>query len=115
VVFSSHQLELVERVCDEVTILDQGRVVASGAVAAVRRSHGVDQLKVALDGGSPGWAEGLDGVKVVGREGDEVVLELLPGGDDQAVLDAARRAGRVRSFRREAPSLTELFREVVSR
>jgi len=115
VVFSSHQLELVERVCDDVTILDQGRVVATGTVAAVRRSHGVDQLKVGLEGGPAGWAEALAGVKVVGREGDDVVLELLPGTDDQAVLDAARRVGRVRSFRREAPSLTELFREVVSR
>jgi ABC-2 type transport system ATP-binding protein len=114
VVYSSHQLELVERLSDEITIIDHGRVVASGAVGDVRRSHGADHLKVALDDGSTAWADGLAGVKVVGHDGDEVVLELLPGGDDQAVLDAARRAGRVKSFRREAPSLTELFREVVS-
>ncbi len=114
VVFSSHQLDLVERLSDEVTIIDGGRVVASGPVAAVRRSRSVDQLKVALEGGWTAWAESLPGAKVVGRDGDEVVLELLPGADDQAVLDAARQAGRVRSFRREAPSLTELFREVVS-
>ena len=114
VVFSSHQLDLVERLSDEVTIIDGGRVVASGPVAAVRRGRGVDQLKVALEGGWTAWAESLPGAKVVGRDGDEVVLELLPGADDQAVLDAARQAGRVRSFRREAPSLTELFREVVS-
>lgn len=114
VVFSSHQLDLVERLSDEVTIVDAGRVVAAGAVGAVRRSRGVDQLKVALDGGGTAWADRLPGAKVVGRDGDEVVLELLPGADDQAVLDAARRAGRVRSFRREAPSLTDLFREVVS-
>ena len=114
VVYSSHQLDLVERLSDEVTIIDGGRVVASGPVAAVRRSRGVDQLKVALEGGSTVWAQSLPGAKVVGRDGDEVVLELLPGADDQAVLDAARQAGRVRSFRREAPSLTELFREVVS-
>ena len=74
----------------------------------------MDQLKVALEGGWTAWAESLPGAKVVGRDGDEVVLELLPGADDQAVLDAACQAGRVRSFRREAPSLTELFREVVS-
>ena len=114
VVYSSHQLDLVERLSDEITIIDAGRVVASGAVAAVRRSRGVDQLKVALEGGATAWAENLPGARVVGHDGDEVVLELLDGADDQAVLDAARRAGRVRSFRREAPSLTELFREVVS-
>ncbi|HJV08296.1 MAG TPA: ATP-binding cassette domain-containing protein [Acidimicrobiales bacterium] len=114
VVYSSHQLDLVERLSDEVTIVDRGRVVASGPVAAVRRSRGADQLKVALEGGPPAWADSLPGVRVVGQIGDEVVLELLAGADDQAVLDAARQAGRVRSFRREAPTLTELFREVVS-
>ena len=114
VVYSSHQLDLVERLSDEITIIDKGRVVASGPVGVVRRSRGVDQLRVALEGGWTAWAENLAGATVVGHDGDEVVLELLPGGDDQAVLDAARSAGRVRSFRREAPSLTELFREVVS-
>ena len=115
VVFSSHQLELVERLSDEVTIIDAGRAVASGTVAAVRASRGIDLVKVALEDGRTDWAERLDQAAVVGREGDAVVLELKPGADDQAVLDAARRAGRVRSFRRESPSLTELFREVVSR
>ena len=114
VVFSSHQLDLVERLSDEVTIIDQGRVVASGPVAEVRRSRGADQLKVALVDGGTAWADGLPGVRVVARFGGEVVLEVDAAGDDDAVLDAARRAGRVRSFRREAPSLTELFREVVS-
>jgi ABC-2 type transport system ATP-binding protein len=114
VVFSSHQLELVERLSDEVTIIDQGRVVASGAVADVRRSGGSDQVKVAMDGGGTAWADDLAAAKVVARSGDEVVLEMVAGGDDQAVLDAARRAGRVRSFRREAPTLSELFREVIA-
>ena len=115
VVYSSHQLDLVERLSDEVTIIDRGRVVAAGTVDAVRRRRGVDQLRIALEGGATAWAEGLEGARVVGRDGDEVVLELLPGADDQALLDAARRAGRVTSFRRDLPSLTALFREVVSR
>ncbi len=115
VVYSSHQLDLVERLSDEVTIIDQGRVVAAGTVDAVRRRRGADQLRIALEGGATAWAEGLVGARVVGRDGDEVVLELLPGADDQALLDAARRAGRVTSFRRVLPSLTDLFREVVSR
>ena len=114
VVFSSHQLELVERLSDAVTIIDRGRVVASGPVGDVRRSRGADQIKVELQDGGTAWADDLAGATVVARLGDEVVLELVAGGDDQEVLDAARRAGRVVSFRREAPSLSELFREVVS-
>ena len=88
--------------------------MASGPVGEVRRSRGADQIKVALEGGGTAWADDLSAARVVARSGDEVVLELVAGGDDQAVLDAARRAGRVRSFSREAPSLSELFREVVS-
>lgn len=114
VVYSSHQLDLVERLSDEVTIIDHGRVVASGTVDGVRRSRGVEQLRVTLEGGATAWAERLEGAKVVGHQRDEIVLELLPGADDQDVLDAARQAGRVRSFHREVPSLTELFREVVA-
>jgi ABC-2 type transport system ATP-binding protein len=115
VVFSSHQLELVERLCDEVTIIDSGRVVAAGSISELRARRGVDRYRVALDGGWTAWAERLDGVRLVSTADGEVVVELVDGGDDQALLDAARAAGRVMTFQRERPTLTELFREVVSR
>ena len=114
ILFSSHQLELVERECDAVTIIDGGRVVAAGAVAAVRRTYGGDLLRVGLDGGWTSWAESLVDATVVGSDGDDVLLELRPGGDDQAVLAAALAAGRVRTFGRHVPTLADLFREVVA-
>ena len=117
ILFSSHQLELVERYCDGVTIIDEGRVVASGPVDEVRAAHGRNRLRVGLDGGWTSWAESLADASVVDVDGGtgEVVLELRDGGDDQRVLDAARAAGRVRSFRWAMPTLSELFREVVNR
>ncbi len=115
VVFSSHQLELIEQLCDGVTIIDDGRVVAAGSIAELRGRRGAVRLRVGLDGGWSSWAERLDDADLVEVVGGEVVLELCPGGDDQAVLEAARGAGRVRTFRREEPSLVELFREVVAR
>ena len=51
IVFSSHQLELIERICDEVTIIEAGRVVASGTVDAVRSSRARSRLRVGLEGG----------------------------------------------------------------
>jgi ABC-2 type transport system ATP-binding protein len=114
VVFSSHQLELVERLSDEVTIIDQGRVLASGAVDDVRRSRGADQIKVELEDGGTGWADGLAGARVVARVGDEVVLELLPGADDQEILRRAVKAGHVEHFGVEQPTLTEIFKEAVA-
>jgi ABC-2 type transport system ATP-binding protein len=115
VVFSSHQLDLVERLCDEVTIVDAGRVVAAGSIADLRAAEGRDRLRVGLDGGWTAWAEHLEGTRVVSVHGEDVVLELSPGTDDQVVLDAARAAGRLRTFVHEQPSLVDLFREVVPR
>ena len=114
ILFSSHQLELVERYCHEVTIIDGGRVVASGLVRDVRAAHGRDVLRVGLEGGWTSWADSLPDAEVVGLDRGEVLLHLRDGGDDQRVLDAARAAGRVQSFRWVVPSLAELFREVVT-
>jgi ABC-2 type transport system ATP-binding protein len=113
VVFSSHQLDLVERLCDEVTIVDAGRVVAAGEIHALRTGRSRPLVRVALDGGWTQWADGLEGTVAVRADGEAAVIELADGADDQAVLDAARAAGRVVSFERVVPTLTETFREVV--
>jgi len=115
VVFSSHQLELVERICDRVAIVNRGRIVAAGAVDELRAERSEPRLRVELEGAPAGWLDGVGGAEVV--EGDEraVVVALRDGANDQLVLDAARAAGRVRSFAPVRPSLAELFREVVER
>ncbi|MEA2685276.1 MAG: type transport system ATP-binding protein [Actinomycetota bacterium] len=113
IVFSSHQLELVETLCDGVTILDQGKVVADGGIKELRRRHGGRRLRVEVDGGADGWVGKLPGVSVVSSDGNAVVLDLGDGVDTQQVLDAARGAGRVEAFTPQTPTLAELFREVV--
>jgi ABC-2 type transport system ATP-binding protein len=113
VVFSSHQLELVERLCEAVAIINRGRLVATGKVADLRAAGSQRQYQVAVAGASSDWASGLPGTTVVGRSNGRVVLQLSDGADDQAVLDAARAAGRVTHFSAVEPSLTELFRQAV--
>jgi ABC-2 type transport system ATP-binding protein len=61
-----------------------------------------------------GWATGLPGVRVLSSDNGKTELELADGADDQAVLRAALAAGPVRGFGDRRPSLTELFRDVVS-
>jgi ABC-2 type transport system ATP-binding protein len=116
VVFSSHQLELVERLCDAVAIIDAGRLVASGRVADLRQRGRRPTLRVEVDA-PPGvdWTTGVQGIEVVRRDGDGELVELAEGTDDQAVLAAARAAGRVRHFGAARPTLSELYREVVQR
>jgi ABC-2 type transport system ATP-binding protein len=114
VVFSSHQLELVERLCDSVGIVNAGRMVASGTVRELRAREGRRQLRVVVAGAAPAWARALPGVRVVSERRDEVVLELDGAADDQQVLATAARSGRVEHFSWREPTLTELFREAVA-
>ena len=62
VVFSSHQLELVERLCDAVSIVNHGRLVASGQVAELRARHGDRRLEVEVEGAPDGWWRDVPGV-----------------------------------------------------
>jgi ABC-2 type transport system ATP-binding protein len=114
VVFSSHQLDLVERLCDSVGIINAGRMVASGTVRELRAQGARRQLRVVVAGAPAGWAGGLPGVRVISERRGEVVLELAPDADDQQVLAAATRTGRVEHFSWREPTLTELFREAVA-
>jgi ABC-2 type transport system ATP-binding protein len=68
---------------------------------------------VRVAGADPTWVDALGDVRVVEREGDAVSLVLDDHADPQAILDAARAAGRVTEYVEQHPSLTELFRELV--
>ncbi|WP_092779665.1 ABC transporter ATP-binding protein [Actinokineospora terrae] len=113
VVFSSHQLDLVERLCHRVGIVRNGQMVACDTVEALR-AGGIEHLVVDAPRAPRGWADGLPGVTVVEQTGTKTVFELGEGVDDQAVLRAALATGPVTEFSRRGQSLTELFRNVVS-
>jgi ABC-2 type transport system ATP-binding protein len=113
VVFSSHQLELVERLCHRVGIIRNGQMVAVGTVDELR-AGGTVEMVVEAPNARDDWANGLAGVTVRGHENGRTVLELGEGADDQAVLAAALATGPVTEFSRRRPSLTELYRTVVT-
>jgi ABC-2 type transport system ATP-binding protein len=113
VIFSSHQLDLVERLCHRVGIVRRGEMVACGTVDELRAGAAV-QVIVQAPQAASGWADAVPGVLKADYDGDgRTVLELDPRQDDQAVLAAALATGPVREFARRRPNLTELFREVV--
>ncbi|MFF8829719.1 ABC transporter ATP-binding protein [Streptomyces sp. NPDC015131] len=117
VVFSSHQLELVERLCDRVGIIRDGAVVADGTVAELRRGTGSRQIRLALTGAPRDWADRLPGVRLVSREpGDEgtVTVEVPEDLPVRDVLAAAQRLGELTHFSRREPTLAEIFREAVA-
>src|SRR5690606_6757122 len=113
VIFSSHQLDLVERLCDRVGIVRAGEMVALGTIDELRTTDTV-HWRVAVEGAAPGWARAVPGARVLGDDGVYVEVELGVGADEQPLLQAATAAGRVREFVRVRPTLTELFRGVVT-
>lgn len=118
VLFSSHQLDLVEGLCESVAVIDRGSLVMAGRVDDLKAASPRRELRVAVrtgDGDGDGWARGIGGVRIVSAGADGLRLSLAPEVEPLAVLDAARRAGEVRDFGLELPSLTELFMDAVER
>jgi len=113
VIFSSHQLEVVERLCDRVGIIQKGKLVACGTIDELR-SHGPRQMWVDAPSAPQGWTSSLSGVRVVRADGSRVLLELDASADDQALLRAALATGPVREFRSNLPSLLDIFREAMT-
>jgi ABC-2 type transport system ATP-binding protein len=114
VLFSSHQLDLVEDLCESVAIIDHGRLVASGTLDDLA-TKGARRLTVRVEGDRQGaWARALPGVTVSEVQGGEVRLILDDSADSDVVLDAARAAGRVAQFVFQRRRLSEVFREAVS-
>ncbi|GAA3825502.1 ATP-binding cassette domain-containing protein [Sphaerisporangium flaviroseum] len=125
VVFSSHQLDLVEQLCDSVGIIKGGRMIAGGTVAELRARESRKRLRMVVTGAAPGWIDRLPG-EIIAKtdrppQGDPAVEDhdsydevILAPSDDQEALRVAAQAGRVRHFAWQEPSLAEIFREVVA-
>ncbi|MDO5495418.1 MAG: ATP-binding cassette domain-containing protein [bacterium] len=116
VIFSSHQLDLVERLCDRVGIVKDGRIVAEGTIDELRATD-TTQVRVRVDGvASESWWEAVPGVSADSGSGGDVVLSHRSGDleTEQAVLRAASAAGVLREFAPVRPRLQDLFRGVVT-
>jgi ABC-2 type transport system ATP-binding protein len=114
VLFSSHQLELVEDICEDVAIIDHGRVVATGDVDALRRASQQRVIGLQLEGAPTGWLPDVRGVQQVERHNDGIRLLAGRDVDPGEVLAQAGRAGSVVAFNYGPPSLAELFLELVA-
>ena len=115
VLFSSHQLDLVEDICEDVAIIDHGRVVATGGLDELRcRSHH-RLIALQLEGAPSEWLPATTGVELLERRNGNLLLSAERDVDPERVLAAAERAAHVISFSYGPPSLAELFLELVGR
>ena len=108
VLFSSHQLDLVQDLCEDIVMVDHGRTVLQGDVAALRAASGARSCACRSRRRSA-MARAFAGVRVAIAEADDLRLELPDGIDPLDVLDAARAAGPVVDFGLDLPTLSQLF------
>ena len=116
-IFSTHQMEAAEALCESVAIVDHGRVVAGGTLADLKRASGRRSIQLGLDGEvAPAWLAGLAGVAAVRPGPGYVELEVAPGVEPAAILAAVvARGASVNRFEIADPSLEALFIQVVGR
>jgi ABC-2 type transport system ATP-binding protein len=115
VLFSSHQLDLVEDICEDVAIVDHGRVVVTGTLDALRRRSRHRQIELQLDGAPPQWLPHVAGVELVDRHDGSLLLTTERDVDPELVLAEAEHTAQVVGFSYGPPSLTEVFLELVKR
>ena len=114
VLFSSHQLDVVEHLCEHVVIVDRGRVVLAGRVEDLRAASPRRYLEAVVAGVGTAWAGAVPGAVVVSRAGDRVRLRLDGPCDLGDLVARARAAGEVREFSLVPPDLSEVFMEAVA-
>ena len=113
VLFSSHQLDIVERLCDDLVIIADGEIRANGSRDALREQHSSPRFEIRTDGDT-GWIRSQPGITVVDFDGDFAVFEAETDAASQAVLHHAITLGAVHTFSRQQPSLATIFKEVIA-
>lgn len=112
VLLSSHQLDVVERLCDDLVIIAGGRIRAQGTIEDLRLQYARNQYRMKADA-DLGWLRELPGIQVKELAGGEATFEATSEQEAQDVLRAVLARGPVRSFTPEVPRLTEIFRDVI--
>jgi ABC-2 type transport system ATP-binding protein len=117
IIFSTHQMELAEALCESVAIIDRGRVVAGGSVRSLKQAAGRRTARLAFDdAGGAAWLEGLVGVSVIRFGADYTDVQLADDADPPAVLrQILSRGAPVTRFELREPTLEALFIDLVGR
>jgi ABC-2 type transport system ATP-binding protein len=117
IVFSTHQMEAAEALCEAVAIVDHGRLVASGTLGDLKRASRARTVRLGVEGETlPSWLTGLEGVALARPGAGYAELELLADVEPTSILAAAvARGARVNRFEVAEPSLEAIFIEKVGR
>jgi ABC-2 type transport system ATP-binding protein len=112
IVFSTHMMEQVEKLCERICLFNRGRVVLEGELAAIKRSYGKGGVSIRFTGDGT-FLAGLPEVESFNDYGNEAFLRLHDGASATRILDAARERLEVTRFEVAEPSIHDIFIERV--
>jgi len=117
IIFSTHQLEQVEELCQDVVIINKGRSVVQGNVQEIKHQHGRNVIRLKLDNDAEvRWLDTLQGVRVDKRRQDYIEMRMEPGFNPNLIVETAlRHNGHISLFELVEPSLTDIFIESVGK
>jgi len=113
ILFSTHRMDQVERLCESICLIDHGRAILEGDLKKIKASYGKNHVQIECDGDP--HLEGCELVQSVNNYGNYVEVQLKPGADPQELLLLAADRVRISRFELLEPSLEEIFIDQVGR
>lgn len=108
ILFSTHRMEQVEQMCDEICLFNQGRTVLNGDLRQIKSSFGKNTINIEFEG-DPSFLDRLDNVRINNRSTNFAEIRVLDGQTPQNILETAMGHAEIYTFRRVEPSLQEIF------
>ena len=113
ILFSTHRMEQVEQMCDDLCLFNHGRAVLTGRLREIKQSFGRNTVLLEFDGDGS-FLDELDAVRINNRSANFAEIRLLDGADPQAILLVAAARANILKFELVEPSLTEIFISTVT-
>lgn len=108
VLFSTHRMEQVEQMCDDICLFNNGKAVLQGNLRSIKQSYGKNTVNIEFEG-DPSFLDKLDNVRITNRSTNFAEIRVLEGQQMQNILKTAMEYAQIHKFERVEPSLTEIF------
>ncbi len=112
ILFSTHRMDQVERLCDGICLIDRGRAILEGPLDGIKKRYGKNHVQLQYEGAS-GFLQDRELVQAFNDYGKYVEVRLQPGADAQQLLLRAASQARITKFELQEPSLEEIFLDAV--
>jgi len=108
ILFSTHRMEQVEQMCDDICLFNNGKAVLKGNLREIKASFGKNTVNLEFEGNGA-FLDKLENVRINNRSTNFAEIRVLDGQSMQDILNLAMKHTQIHKFERIEPSLTEIF------